>query len=63
MLRKLLDRIKGSPSPHAKPAESRETFELRVAVGNRRKRAEYLRNQYMKTNAALVEWCIENGKF
>lgn len=63
MLSKLLDKIKGSPTPHIKPDESYETMELRVAVGNRRKRTEYLKKQYMKTNAALVEWCVEKGKF
>jgi hypothetical protein len=61
MLGYLLKKIKGTPKPrlsfyppHA--VNDNEDRRLKVALGNRTRRAEYLRKAREETTRALIDW-------
>jgi hypothetical protein len=61
MLGYLLKKIKGTPKPRlseypSAPANDNEDRRLLVAVGNRQRRAEYLRKAKEDTTRALIDW-------
>lgn len=62
MFKKLLDRIKGSPTLQMAIPANEEQMALMVAVGNRERRKAYLLKNKADTTAALLSWCRANGK-
>ncbi len=62
MFKKLLDRIKDSPTPQMAIPANEEQTALMVAVGNRERRKAYLLKKKADTTAALLSWCRANGK-
>lgn len=57
-MRELINKYRGSPAPKTAPTNDDEVRELRIAVGNRSKRAELLRKRYYETHRALFDWCM-----
>lgn len=61
-MRELINKYRGSPAPKTAPANDDEVRELRIAVGNRSKRAELLRKRYYNTHRELLDWCAVHGR-